>query len=431
MISHAVILCGGSGTRMREAGYTQAKFLLPISDNFIGYLMIKNLKKFGINSVHLLLGERGEEIKNVIDSLETQFDLRISYSQESEPKGTGGALLSAIDVLPDEMLLLHGDLLLNTDLSQLVNIFDSSECDFAQIVHPSSHVFDSDLVEVDDRSQIIGYHTKPHSENLNIRNLGNAGVYAFKKRVLVGASYEGFKIDLDRELLPELVTNGFIGKAIRNRQFIRDVGTPERYERTINNLEAFNQAELLKPAIFLDRDGTINSLNGFIKNEAQIKLIEGVGQAVTKLNKSGFLVIVVTNQPVIARGETTLKELNNIHGRIEMELAKSGAVIDEIYFCPHHPDSGFDGEIPELKISCICRKPSPGLIEQACKDFQISLEKSWIIGDSWRDVHLGKNAGVRAIRVGTGEDQTADFNFQTLGLAVDFILDSPQAKGNS
>lgn len=430
MISHAVILCGGSGTRMREAGYTQTKFLLPIADKFVGYLILKNLKEFGIKSVHLLLGEGGEEIKKVIHSLENEFDIRIRYSQEPEPKGTGGALLSAMGELPDEFLLLHGDLLLNTDLTELINIFDSSNSDFAQIVHPSSHVFDSDLVEVDDKSQIISYHTKPHRENLNIRNLGNAGVYAFKKKVFVDASYNRTKIDLDRELLPAVAAKGFIGKAIRNRQFIRDVGTPERYEKTINNLEPFIQAEFSKPAIFLDRDGTINRLNGFITDEAQIELLDGVGQAISKLNKSGFLVIIVTNQPVIARGDTTLQELNNIHGRIEMELALAGAVIDEIYFCPHHPDSGFDGEIPELKFVCDCRKPSPGLIQEACRDFSINLEKSWIIGDSWRDVQVGENLGIRALRVGSGVDQTSNFDFQTLAMAVDFILTSTEAKEN-
>ena len=179
-----------------------------------------------------------------------------------------------------------------------------------------------------------------------------------------------------------------------------------------------------KVCYFLDRDGTLNKLNGYIQNEAEVQLLDGVGEAVYRLNRSEFLVIVVTNQRVIARVEATLEALNRIHGRIEMELAKAGALIDEIYFCPHHPDSGFDGEIPELKIECGCRKPHPGLIQKACQDFQIDLEKSWVIGDSWRDVQLAENMGVRALKIGSGEDKTTDYDFQTLSSAVDFIVNS-------
>jgi histidinol-phosphate phosphatase family protein len=422
MISHAVILCGGAGTRMREAGYKQPKFLLPIAEKSISHFVFKNLKKYGIESVHLLLGESSEEIMGVVEFLKKEFELRITFSKETKPRGTGGALLEAIHSLPDEFILLHGDLLIDTDLSELVNVFDGTDAEFAQIVHPSTHVFDSDLVETNNQGKIIGYRTKPHKEDLVIRNLGNAGIYAFKKKVFLNENYLGEKIDLDREILPKLVSNGINGRAIRNRQFVRDVGTPERYEKTINNLESFYKSNLPKPAIFLDRDGTLNKLNGYIKSEKDVQLLDGVGQAIRSLNKSGFLVIVVTNQPVIARGEATFEALNKIHGRIEMELAKDGALIDEIYFCPHHPDSGFAGEIPELKIECICRKPNPGLIQKACKDFQIDLNLSWVIGDSWRDVQLGEKMGIRALRIGSGEAEASAYDFLTLKAAVDFIL---------
>ena len=424
MISHAVILCGGSGTRMRAAGYTQPKFLLPIADKSISYFILKNLKKYGIESVHLLLGESSEEIKSVLPSLEKEFGLKVTYSQEMQPRGTGGAILEAAYSFPDEFILLHGDLLINTNLSELLTVFDRSDADFAQIVHPSTHVFDSDLVAIDTHNVIVDYKTKPHKEDLVIRNLGNAGIYAFKTRIFLGEKYDGLKIDLDREILPKLVSDGFKGKAIRNRQFIRDVGTPERFEKTIHNLSSFFNSDFPKPAIFLDRDGTLNKLNGYIKRESEIQLLDGVGQAVCKLNRSGFLVIVVTNQPVIARGEATTDALDRIHGRIEMDLAKYGALLDEIYVCPHHPDSGFDGEIPALKIECNCRKPNPGLIQKACQEFEIDLERSWVVGDSWRDVQLARDIGIRAIRIGSGEVEASDCDFQTLSSAVDYILTS-------
>ena len=191
MISHALVLCGGGGTRLREAGYDQPKFLLPIEDKNISFFIFKNLKKYGIASVHLLLGEGSKQIIGVLQFLEKEFELRITFSQESQPRGTGGALLEVAHSLPDEFILLHGDLLINTDLSELVSVFDGEDADFAQIVHPSTHVFDSDLVEIDNQGRIIGYKTKPHKTDIVIRNLGNAGIYAFKKRVFLDENYSG------------------------------------------------------------------------------------------------------------------------------------------------------------------------------------------------------------------------------------------------
>lgn len=413
---------------MREAGYLMPKFLMPIADQNISFFLFKNLKKYGIETVHLLLGDYSDEIKSAVKVLEHEFSIRITYSQELQPRGTAGALLDATEFLHDEFMLLHGDLLVNTDFTELLEIFDKTDFDFAQMVHPSTHVFDSDLVKTDNEGQIIGYETKPHADNLLIRNLGNAGIYAFKRKVFLNTKLETSKVDLDREFLPEIVSSGFKGLAIRNRQFIRDVGTPERYEKTVKNLKLFRDSDQPKPAIFLDRDGTINKLNGYIKSHNEVHLLDGVAEAILRLNKSGFLVIVITNQPVIARGETSITELNRIHARIEMELSKYGALLDEIYFCPHHPDSGFNGEIPELKFNCICRKPKTGLVQKACSDFQIDLSQSWMIGDSWRDVKLAENVGIKSLKVGSGEKDAMGFDFKSLSEAVDHILSTVKAE---
>lgn len=148
-------------------------------------------------------------------------------------------------------------------------------------------------------------------------------------------------------------------------------------------------------AIFLDRDGTINKYVGFLRNIDDFELIEGVSEAIKLINQSGYLAIVVTNQPVIARGEVSWEELNEIHRKMATLLGKDGAYIDGLYICPHHPDKGFEGERPEYKIDCDCRKPKPGLLLQAAKDFNIDLKKSYMVGDSHRDVEAGENAGVK------------------------------------
>ena len=148
-------------------------------------------------------------------------------------------------------------------------------------------------------------------------------------------------------------------------------------------------------AIFLDRDGTINKYVGFLRNIGDFELIEGVSEAIKLINQSGYLAIVVTNQPVIARGEVSWDELNEIHKKMATLLGKDGAYIDGLYICPHHPDKGFVGERPEYKIDCECRKPKPGLLLQAAKDFNIDLKESYMIGDSHRDVEAGENAGLK------------------------------------
>lgn len=164
-------------------------------------------------------------------------------------------------------------------------------------------------------------------------------------------------------------------------------------------------------AIFLDRDGTINKYVGFLRDIDEFELIPGVTEAIRKINNSGYLAIVVTNQPVIARGEVTVPELQLIHNKMETLLGAEGAYLDALYYCPHHPHKGYKGEIPELKIDCDCRKPKPGMLVKAAEDFNIDLSASWMIGDGENDVKAGIAAGCKAALIGEGEygqDMTGD-----------------------
>lgn len=142
----------------------------------------------------------------------------------------------------------------------------------------------------------------------------------------------------------------------------------------------------MRPAIFLDRDGTLNFDYGWITSPSKIELLPGAGEAVRAINDAGYLAVLITNQPVIARGECTIAELDQIHEKLKALLAEAGAHLDAIYYCPHHPDLGIAGERPEYKIRCDCRKPAPGLLESASRDLKIDVERSWMIGDSERDL---------------------------------------------
>lgn len=185
------------------------------------------------------------------------------------------------------------------------------------------------------------------------------------------------------------------------------MGTPERYEAVCKDFENGTvKAKSLRnkqKAIFIDRDGTINRYIGFLRKPSELELLPGVIEAIRKINNSGYLAIVITNQPVIARGEVTVNQLQQIHNKMETILGDGGAYLDAIYYCPHHPDKGFEGEIPELKVQCNCRKPRPGMLLQAADEFNLDLENSWIVGDSYCDMEAGRAAGCKTAMIGESD----------------------------
>ncbi|MFH1445566.1 MAG: HAD family hydrolase [Nanoarchaeota archaeon] len=192
----------------------------------------------------------------------------------------------------------------------------------------------------------------------------------------------------------------------------------------------------MNKAVFLDRDGVINSTDGNAPLSAdRFFIMDGVSEAIKKLNEKGYLVIIVTNQPDIAKGLLTFKGLEEMHEKMKKILTKAGAHLDAVYICPHHPTKGFKGEIPELKMKCECRKPKPGLLLQAMKEYNIDSEQSWMIGDSKTDIVAGQAAGVRTIRVTCSEGAKSkeelalgevrpDLIVYNLKEAVDFIIKS-------
>lgn len=195
-------------------------------------------------------------------------------------------------------------------------------------------------------------------------------------------------------------------------EYVKDMGTPERYYEVVADIRAgrvgSKNLSHKQKAIFLDRDGTLNKHVGFLRSPEELELIEGAAEAVREINHSGYLAIVATNQPVIARGEVTEEGLELIHQKLETLLGREGAYLDAVYYCPHHPDKGFEGEVEELKVICHCRKPSPGMLLRAAKDYNIDLSESWMVGDSENDVLAGKNAGCRTLLLEDAKGRKGD-----------------------
>ena len=244
-----------------------------------------------------------------------------------------------------------------------------------------------------------------------------------RKTGVLNAEITSAKVDLDRQLLKPLAGSGKMF-VYDSPEYVKDMGTPDRYESVCRDFEKgivhSKNLQNLQKAIFLDRDGTLNKYVGFLRNIEDFELCEGAAEAVKKINGSGYLAVTVTNQPVIARGEVTFGGLRQIHNKMETLLGFKGAFLDAIYFCPHHPHGGYEGEIPELKTECGCRKPKPGMLLKAAEDLNIDLSQSWIVGDGENDVMCGINAGCKTAVI--GKDERADLCGKDLLDCINKIL---------
>ena len=403
----AVIQAGGKGTRISEiTGDVIPKPMLEISGYPILYHQMMNLKKNGITDITVIIGHLGNVIKDYFGDGK-QFGLNISYFEEDpqKPLGTAGSLYFLKDKLKENFVFLLADVFIDIDFEKMEQYHIANNADVTLLTHPNGHPFDSDLV-VEEGGVVKAFDYKSNDRTTyNYKNLVNAGVMIFSPSVFKYLT-ELRKYNYENDIIVPLINEGKV-VSYKSSEYAKDMGTPERFRRVQEDYnsgicDAKNLANKQK-AIFLDRDGTINEYVGFLRKEEDFRLIPGVSEAIKKINNSGYLAIVVTNQPVIARGEVTEEELEEIHKKMETLLGLDGAYIDDIYYCPHHPDKGFEGEIPELKIECDCRKPKTGMLEKAAREHNIDLSSSIMIGDSTLDIKMAENAGMQSVLLKTGQ----------------------------
>lgn len=410
-----VIMAGGKGTRIASVKSNVPKPMIPICGKPILEWQIENLKACGLTNITLVIGYLGHVIKNYFGN-GNRFGVNIDYFVEDSPLGTAGALFKMPELTAD-FLLLCGDVILDVDFYRFIEFHKRNHAWASLMAHPNGHPYDSSLLVTEvlppqvsggnpvDTHRVIRWMNK-EDERHYYKNRVNAGIEIISPELLK-ETLKNFvprhpetpdKIDLDRDVLKPNIPSGKIF-AYDTPEYIKDMGTPDRYyevEKDIisGKVKARNLKNKQK-AIFLDRDGTINKYVGFLTKPEQFELLPGVADAIKMINKSGYLAIVVTNQPVIARGDCTWETLRAIHEKMETELGKEGAFVDGIFICPHHPDKGFEGEILAYKHECECRKPKPGLLLLAANELNINISQSIMIGDSKSDVEAGKRAGCR------------------------------------
>ena len=402
----AVIMAGGKGTRISSINSEVPKPMIELLGKPILQYEIEVLVKQGVKDIILVIGYLGEKIKGYFKDGK-QLGANISYIVEDSPLGTAGALYYLKDKINDDFLLLNGDTLFDINIEKFYESHKKNNCLVTIVTHPNSHPYDSGVIVADKNNLVIKWMTK-EEERTWYKNRVNAGIHFISNKLLSRFS-EAKKTDLDREVLKPLINEKQL-YVYDTPEYIMDMGTPDRYYQVIEDIknkvpEKRNLSNKQK-AIFLDRDGTINKYVGFLKDINQFELLEGVSDAIKLIHQNNYLVVVVTNQPVVARGEVTFDQLEEIHNKMETLLGKDGTYLDGIYFCPHHKDKGFDGEVKELKFDCPCRKPKPGMILQASKDFNINLNKSWIVGDSDTDIICGNNAKIKTCLINSIDTNT-------------------------
>lgn len=392
-----VIIAGGQGTRIASVNSEIPKAMIPICGKPIIEHEVEMAKRQGFTDFLFIIGYLGDQIEAYFGD-GSRFGVRIDYFHETQPLGTAGALGLLRDQLTEDFFVFYGDTIMDIDMHRMLDYHRRKGADATLLLHPNDHPFDSDLVDIDAEGRVRRFYHKPHPEGFIAHNIVNAALFIFSPRVLTQIE-PGVKCHIEKHVLPRCMEAGMQLYGYVSAEYIKDMGTPERYYAVSADVENGKVQRLnasnSRPAIFLDRDGVINKEVNLLNKEEQMELIPGAAEALRLINKSDYLAIVVTNQPVIARNLCTLEELDRIHMRMETLLGQEHAYINALYFCPHHPDSGYPEERKEYKMKCNCRKPAPGLLLQAAKDWNIDLANSYMIGDSDRDIQAGINAGVK------------------------------------
>lgn len=424
----AIILAGGKGTRLREiTGDDLPKPMAEIAGKPILTYAIENLKENGITDIIMTLGYKAEKIMlHYKDGKE--LGVNIEYFVEKSPLGSGGALFYLKDKLDEDFVICPGDAIFNINFKEMIDFHKANNSLITLFTHPNLHPYDSDLIIKNRENIVTKMLFKNEERNCYYSNLVNAGVFIVSCEALDYFKEEK-QVNLEHDFVNAKISTSRVF-AYTSSEYIKDVGTPDRFRKTEREIKdgLVKSRNLInkQKAIFLDRDGTINKYKGFIRRVDDIELVHDCVDAIRKVNQSGYLAIVVSNQPVIARGDCSFDDVDEMFKKIETVLGEEGVYLDAIYYCPHHPHSGYEGEIKELKIVCDCRKPGLGLLKQAEEKFNLDLSKCYMIGDSNLDMKTAQNANMPAIRVKSDliEDEVYDYgkSVETLSEAVDIIL---------
>jgi histidinol-phosphate phosphatase family protein len=404
----ALILAGGLGSRLRPLTDAIPKCLVPIGGRTLLDYWVECLVEGGISEARINTHAHAERVRAHIRSINSTGRLRLGELYEPELLGSAGTVAANADLAEsaDEIVIIYADNLSDIDLRPLIAFHRGHGDPLTMVLFQAPNPRACGIAELDREGKIVSFVEKPERPT---SELANAGLY-----VVNAAAYREIAamraFDLGFDILPKFVgrMRGWVWGG-----YYLDIGTHEALERARRDVtsifpdQAATSHGLRRPAIFLDRDGTLIEHVHYLSDPALIRLLPGAAEALTRFRRAGFACVLVTNQSAIGRGMLTAERLDQIHTEMNRQLAACGATIDAVYHCPDVP-AGDDRTVVENPD----RKPGPGMLLRAAADLKLDLGASWMIGDLISDVLAGQHAGCRSILLESG--QTAPEEVQTL-----------------
>lgn len=389
MLSQAVILCGGLGTRLGELTATTPKPLLPVAGAPFLDILIQEAARFGFTDILLLAGRFGGQIAGRYDNRE-MYGARVRVLIEPTPLGTGGALRFAVAELAPAFLLMNGDSWIEADLTRFAAAWaakgDTLAAQMLLQRVPDTGRFGT--VEISN-GRVTAFREKDAASSCRA-GLINAGVYVVSREIVMGIAADTTS-SLETDILPPLVAAGRVGavEAAEGSYFV-DIGVPQSYARAQTELLAVRT----RPALFLDRDGTLNLDTGYPSKIEELCWMPEAREAIALANAAGYYVFIVTNQAGVARGFYPESAVLEFHRAMQADLFATGAHIDAIEWCPHH----IEGTVERYTKACPRRKPGGGMLADLIAAWPVDVSRSLLIGDSARDVAAAEAVGVRGLR---------------------------------
>jgi D,D-heptose 1,7-bisphosphate phosphatase len=375
------ILVGGAGKRLGALTADNPKPLLDCGGKPFLYWVMRELTRFGVNDFILLAGYKSSKIERFAEKVSAQLPKRVtvSVSVETSPRGTGGALWHARDRLQEKFLLVNGDSWIDTNLARF----------FASGGNSGDTIGHMLLRKIEDTSrygtvELQGARVKSFLDRPSSRAAGviNAGIYLFDTRVF---EFVSPKCSLERDVLPAMAEKKLLTGMVAEGYFI-DIGLPQDFERAQRELPR----QLHRGAVFFDRDGVLNEDFGWVGSPDRFQWIDRAVDAVKLVNDSGMHAFMVTNQAGIARGHYSEEDVEALHDYMQHRLLKHGATLDDIRYCPFHPEAA--NEVYRLQSSW--RKPEPGMILDLARKWDVSLKNSFLVGDKPSDMEAAFKADI-------------------------------------
>lgn len=398
-----VVLLGGLGTRLIGADSNRPKAMVDIYGKPFFYYQLCLMQQYNLKNFIFCIAHKGDIIKSFFQD-GRKFGANIKYSYDGKKQlGTGGALRKILPLLKEDFMVIYGDSYMDVDYDELVYTYYRVKKDKGKkglmVVFKNKNRYDTSNV-IFKGGKLLKYGKQHISSDMEYIDYG---ISILNKNV-VRKIPKGKYFDLSA-LYGELVKNSLMsGYEVKKRFY--EIGMPSSLHKTKKFI--YQNVILKKPAVLFDRDGTLNPLV-YNDNAEQldspldpkkIALLPGVVNSLRMIKRLGYNIIVITNQPAAAKGKTTLSRLYEVNNKFRDILAEKNIYFDDILLCPHHPIGSSYSKERFLIKECMCRKPKPGLINMAVKKFNIDIDKSYMVGDSYTDIQAGKSAGLKSVFVG-------------------------------